>query len=88
MGRLGVSAGAIILSALSFCGAAQAANTTSSWPSIALVAPSAADRVSEAKSGAEAPPCTRKIKVVYSGYGEADRAGCTTAAAADNTTQR
>jgi hypothetical protein len=87
MGRLGVSAGAIILSALSFCGAAQAANTTSSWPSIALVAPSAAERVTEARS--EAPPCTRKIKVVYSGYGEAERAGCTTAAAADsNTTQR
>jgi hypothetical protein len=88
MGRLGVSAAAIVLSALSFSSAAQAANTTS-WPSIALVPTSAAERVSEAKSAAEAPPCTRKIKVVYSGYGEADRAGCTTAAAADNnTTQR
>ena len=86
MGRLGVSVAAIVLSALSFSSAAQAANTTS-WPSIALVPPSAAERVTEARS--EAPPCTRKIKVVYSGYGEAERAGCTTAAAADsNTTQR
>ena len=85
MGRLGVSAAAIVLSALSFSSAAQAANTTS-WPSIALVPASAAERVTEARS--EAPPCTRKIKVVYSGYGEADRAGCTTAAAADNNTRQ
>ena len=34
----------------------------------------------EAAIQAEVPTCTRKVKVVYAGYGEADRATCTTAA--------
>lgn len=34
----------------------------------------------EASLQKEVPTCARKVKVVYAGYGEADRAACTSAA--------
>lgn len=39
-------------------------------------ADSAASKVLEATAPDASSPCTRKVKVVYAGYGEASRAGC------------
>ena len=44
-------------------------------PVEAAVTPKTVPAVREAM-----PPCARKVKVVYAGYGEADRAACATAA--------
>lgn len=38
-----------------------------------------------AVSVASVPACARKVKVIYAGYGEADRAGCSVASAETTT---
>lgn len=45
-----------------------------------VTAPPAAQAA--AAPAASVPACARKVKVIYAGYGEADRAGCSVASAA------
>lgn len=45
----------------------------------------AARPVPAAVSAASVPACARKVKVIYAGYGEADRAGCSVASAETTT---
>ena len=45
----------------------------------------AAQPAPAAGSVASVPACARKVKVIYAGYGEADRAGCSVASAETTT---
>jgi hypothetical protein len=78
MSRSALSRAVVVLCALTPVLGVQAAHAASSWPSITPMTPSSIESGSAAaaKPTAEAPACTRKVKVVYSGYGEAERAGC------------
>ncbi len=49
-------------------------------PSVSAV-PIAAPAVQAAVSVSSIPACARKVKVIYAGYGEAERAGCSVASA-------
>lgn len=47
----------------------------------AVAASVAAQPAPAAVSVVSVPACARKVKVIYAGYGEADRAGCSVASA-------
>jgi hypothetical protein len=90
MKRFRLSVGAVAFCALAASFGAQAADGASAGTSLKMatagleasqpariaVAPAA-----EAAQAGPVPNCARKVKVVYSGYGEAERASCATAAA-------
>jgi hypothetical protein len=94
MKRFCLSVGAVAFGALAASFGAEAADGASTslkmatagldatQPARIAVAPTA-----QAAPAAPVPNCARKVKVVYSGYGEAERASCATAAAATATIQ-
>jgi hypothetical protein len=70
-------AAACVLTGVAFAGGAMAA---SNGPD--LTAPTVSVSVQTDAADKPNPACARKVKVVYAGYGEADRIGCATTAKA------
>jgi hypothetical protein len=57
------------------------AGTTGDAAIVAKVTPTTPNAPALGMQAAGAPACARKVKMVYSGYGEADRASCPPASA-------
>lgn len=95
MKRFCLSVGAVAFCALAASFGAHAADGASAGTSLKMATAgleaSQPARIAVAPAPGEATPvapvpnCARKVKVVYSGYGEAERASCATAAAATAT---
>ena len=95
MKRFRLSVGAVALCALGAGFGAQAADGALAGPSLRMATAgleasqpariAVAPATGEAAQAGPVPNCARKVKVVYSGYGEAERASCATAAAATAT---
>ena len=66
-----------VITGVAFAGGAMAAPGATELTEPATTVAVAADAVEKPN-----PACTRKVKVVYAGYGEADRLGCTNSAKA------
>lgn len=82
MVRIGMTVRLLAVSAL-LTGVAFAGNAVAA-PSEAASKLADAAATSAATAAAEVSPCARKVKVVYAGYGEAERAGCNATIATTN----
>lgn len=96
MSKLGTAIGILAVPCLlmGFAAGASAANPAKSAASVKVAstvetvqaAPASVTAIPAAQAviapATSVPACARKVKVIYAGYGEADRAGCSVASAA------
>jgi hypothetical protein len=90
MKRYRLSVGAVAFSCVLAAGfGAKAADGTSAAPSLKLATAGieAQGAMTPAAKPATVPNCARKVKVVYAGYGEAERANCATASVSTTAVQ-
>jgi hypothetical protein len=80
-------AATVLLGSVALAGSAMAKpvageTTLASAAPVEASVPSAVTGAASASLGETSTGCSRKVKVVYAGYGEADRAGCSVSAKA------